>query len=270
MTTRLPARLPAMFLGHGSPMTVITENTARAAFARLGRMLPRPEAILCITAHWETHGHTHLSAGEHPRTIHDFRGFPPELYAMQYPAPGSEALVERVGTLLGRDQVMRDGSWGFDHGVWGVLQPMFPACDVPTVAMSLDRGSGPEAHLALGAALAPLRDEGVLIVASGNVVHNLALYRQSMGTRPEWAVEFQQRINAAVIAGDTATLTHHAADDQAAQWAINSAEHYLPLLYTVGARLPGDEVAVFSDTIDGSLSMTSYLVGDTALAAGLQ
>ena len=266
----MTTRFPALFLGHGSPMTVITDNPARAAFQTLGQKLPRPDAILCITAHWETQGHTHLTAGDHPRTIHDFRGFPPELYAMQYPAPGSEALVDRVGVLVGAGRATRDESWGFDHGVWGVLQPMFPACDVPTVALSLDRSLGMEAHLALGAALAPLRDEAVLIVGSGNVVHNLALYGRSMGTEPEWAVEFQQRINAAVVTGDTAALTRFAPDDQGAEWAINSAEHYLPLLYAVGARLPGDDVAVFSDTIDGSLSMTSYLIGDAALASGLQ
>lgn len=200
-------RLPTVFLGHGSPMTVITDNPARRAFQALGQALPRPEAILCISAHWETQGKTHLTAGERPRTIHDFRGFPPELYDMQYPAPGSAALVERAIGLLGPDRAVADETWGFDHGAWGVLQPMYPACDVPTVQLSLDRSLGAEEHFDLGAALAPLRDEGVLIVASGNVVHNLALWRQTAGTVPEWADEFRTRINRAVADGDLAGLT---------------------------------------------------------------
>ena len=262
-------RLPALFLGHGSPMTVITDNPSRASFVELGKRLPRPSAVLCISAHWETQGRSHLTTGTHPRTIHDFGGFPQELFDMQYPAPGSDALVERVVALLGEERISRDATWGFDHGSWGVLQPMFSECDVPTVQLSLDRALGADAHLELGRQLAQLRDEGVLIVGSGNVVHNLALYRQSIGTVPEWAAEFQARINASVLAGDNNALTHFAADDDAAAKAINSAEHYLPLLYTVGARLPGDEVAIFNDTIDGALSMTSVLFGDAALVSGI-
>jgi 4,5-DOPA dioxygenase extradiol len=250
-------------------MTVITDNPSRASFVELGKRLPRPSAVLCISAHWETQGRSHLTAGDHPRTIHDFGGFPQALFDMQYPAPGSDGLVERVAALLGEDRISRDASWGFDHGSWGVLQPMFPECDVPTVQLSLDRSLGADAHLDLGHQLAPLRDDGVLIVASGNVVHNLALWRQSAGTVPEWAKEFQTRINAAIVAGDDSALTRFAADDDAAAKAINSAEHYLPLLYAVGARLPGDDVAFFNDTIDGALSMTSVLVGDAALVSGI-
>lgn len=262
-------RLPALFLGHGSPMTVITDNPSRASFVELGKRLPRPSAVLCISAHWETQGLSHLTTGEHPRTIHDFGGFPQALFDMQYPAPGSDGLVERVAALLGEERINRDATWGFDHGSWGVLQPMFPECDVPTVQLSLDRSLAADAHLDLGHQLAPLRDEGVLIVASGNVVHNLALWRQSAGTVPEWANEFQTRINAAIVAGDDSALTRFAADDDAAAKAINSAEHYLPLLYAVGARLPGDDVAFFNDTIDGVLSMTSVLIGNAALVNGI-
>lgn len=259
-------RLPALFLGHGSPMTVITDNPARDGFVALGRQLPRPRAVLCISAHWETHGRTHLSVGANPRTIHDFRGFPPELFAMQYPAPGDDALVERIAALLGEDRIARDASWGFDHGVWGVLQPMYPACDVPTVAMSLDRSLDPEGHLALARALAPLRDEGVLIVGSGNVIHNIALWMQLRGQEPAWVRDFGLRIMAAVRDNDIAALTRFAPEDEAAALLINSAEHYLPLLYAVGARLPGDEIAFFNDAIEGALAMVSVLVGDAALA----
>lgn len=258
-------RLPALFLGHGSPMTTISDVPERRAWQALGKELPRPAAILVISAHWETEGATHVTAGAFPKTIHDFRGFPQALFDLRYPAPGSAWLIERLEHLLGSATLVRDSEWGFDHGAWGMIQPMFPAADIQMIEMSLDRALSPEQHLALAAKLAPLRDEGVLIVGSGNVVHNLALFRETMGTKPDWAVEFQGRINGAVFANDHAALTHFEPDDQAATAAINSGEHYLPLLYAVGARLPGDHVGVFNDTIDGALSMTSYLIGDTAL-----
>lgn len=261
----MTTRLPALFLGHGSPMTTITDGPERRSWQALGRTIPRPKAILAITAHWETHGRTHLTAGDHPRTIHDFGGFPQELFDIQYPAPGSAALVDRIGELVGEERIARDESWGFDHGAWGVIQPMFPAANIPLVAMSLDRSLQPADHLALGARLAALREEGVLIVASGNIVHNLAQWRQSVGTRPEWAETFRTRVNAAVLSGDNQVLTKIAADDRSAQLAVDSGEHYLPLLYAVGARLPGDKVTLFNDTLDGALSMTSLLIGDPAL-----
>ncbi len=262
-------RLPALFLGHGSPMTAISDVPERRAWQALGPALPRPKAILVVSAHWETHGAIHLTTGASPRTIHDFRGFPPELFAMQYPAPGSDELVEQVAALLGEDSVKRDDSWGFDHGSWGVIQPMFPAADIPMIQVSLNRSLTPAQHFAAAERLAMLREEGVLLVGSGNVVHNLALWRQFAGTKPDWAVDFQTRINAAMIAGNRAALSSFAADDQAAGAAINSAEHYLPLLYTAGWQLPGDAVGVFNDSIDGALSMTSYLIGDTALLKAL-
>lgn len=257
-------RLPALFLGHGSPMTTITDGPERRSWQAVGRALPRPTAILAITAHWETRGATHLTAGPAPRTIHDFRGFPQELFDVRYPAPASPKLVERVAALLGHDRVVRDESWGFDHGAWGVLLPMYPDADIPLVAMSLDRMLSPRQHLALGERLAPLRDEGVLIVASGNVIHNLALWRQSQGSVPDWAAIFRGRINAAIRADDREGLL--ALDDEPAQLAVNSGEHYLPLLYAAGARLPGDEAVIFNDTVDGALSMTSVLFGDPVYA----
>jgi 4,5-DOPA dioxygenase extradiol len=258
-------RLPVLFLGHGSPMTTISDVPERRAWQALGNVLPRPSAILVVSAHWETEGAVHVTAGDWPKTIHDFRGFPPELFALQYPAPGSASLIGRLEQLLGAQVVEPASDWGFDHGAWGVMQPMFPAADIPMVEMSLNRSLSPNQHLEFAAKLAPLRDEGVLIVGSGNVIHNLGMWRESAGTRPDWAVEFQSRINAAVIADDRAALTQFAPSDNAAAAAINSAEHYLPLLYAVGARLPGDEVGVFNDTIDGALSMACYLIGDTAL-----
>lgn len=260
----MTTRLPVLFLGHGSPMTTITDGPERRAWQALGRSLPRPEAILAVTAHWETHGATHLTAGDAPRTIHDFRGFPQELFDLRYPASGSPELVERVVALLGHDRVVRDETWGFDHGAWGVVQPMYPQADIPMVAMSLDRALSPAQHLALGERLAPLRDEGVLIVASGNVIHNLALFRQSAGTVPDWAENFRRKINMALLADDRAALLD--LDGEDARLAVNSGEHYLPLLYAVGARLRGDEATIFNDTIDGALSMTSVLFGEAAYA----
>lgn len=258
-------RLPTLFIGHGSPMTVISDVPERRMWQQLGRTLPRPRAILVVSAHWQTRGRTHLTAGPAPRTIHDFRGFPPELFAMQYPAPGSVELVARVSGLLGADQVQPDESWGFDHGAWGVVQPMYPDADIPLVAMSLDRNLSPRQHLALGARLAPLRDEGVLLIGSGNIIHNLSLWRGSEGVQYDWALDFRERSNAAILSGDMDSLTNFAADDRAAELAINSGEHYLPLLYALGARQMGDAAALFNDSILASLSMTSVLVGDIGL-----
>ena len=259
-------RLPALFVGHGSPMTVITDNPERAALARIGSALPRPRAVLCLTAHWETHGKVHVTAPGHPRTIHDFRGFPQELFDWRYPAESPAWLVDRVAGLLGETRIERDTGWGYDHGTWGVLDLLFPGEYLPTVAMSLDRAMDPAGFLALGTALAPLRDEGVLVVGSGNVVHNLALYGATRGTAPDWADAFRQRINRAMAADDRAALITFDADDQAAARAVNSAEHYLPLLAGAGTRLPGDELGLFNDTLDGALSMTSYYLGTQAEA----
>jgi 4,5-DOPA dioxygenase extradiol len=223
-----------------------------------------------MSAHWETRdGRTHLTAGKAPRTIHDFGGFPDELFAMQYPAPGSPDLVERVAALLGQDKVVRDESWGFDHGSWCVLQPMFPACDIPTVQIGIDRTIGAAGVLEIGRKLAPLRDEGVLLVGSGNIVHNLAEWRNARGREPEWALEFGTRIRQAIIDEDTTALTAFGPDDRAAALAVNSGEHYLPLLFTIGARLPGDDLGFFNETVDWALSMTSVLLGDTSLLGGI-
>ncbi|MET0586991.1 MAG: 4,5-DOPA dioxygenase extradiol [Novosphingobium sp.] len=262
-------KFPVLFLGHGSPMTTISDVPERRAWQALGKALPAPKAILAISAHWETHGKTHVTVGDHPRTIHDFRGFPPELFALQYPAPGSSELVERIAGLLGESSIARDPDWGFDHGAWGVLQPMFPDAGIPLVEMSLDRKLSSEGHLAIGETLAPLRDEGVLIVASGNIVHNLSLWRQSMGTKPVWAEDFRVRTNAAILGDDREVLMQFDESDQSAKLAVNSGEHFIPLLYAMGARQPGDEARLFNDTLDGSLSMTSVLIGDTSLLDGI-
>ncbi len=262
-------RYPVLFLGHGSPMTAITDGPERRAWQALAQTLPRPRAILVISAHWETQDRTLLTAQEQPRTIHDFGGFPDELFQVQYPARSSPELIERIAELVGEDAITRDTSWGYYHGTWGVVRPMYPEADIPLVAMSINRSLAPEAHFALAAKLAPLRDEGVLFIASGNIIHNLRMWRTTIGTQPDWALDFRDRINAAVLANDREALIRFGPDDRGAGMAINSAEHYLPLLYTVGARLPGDEGAFFNDTVDGSISMTSVLIGDTSVLAGI-
>ena len=254
-------RMPALFVGHGSPMTMITDNPERAQLARIGAELPRPRAVVCVTAHWESRGRIHVTAPGHPRTIHDFRGFPQELFDWRYPAESPGWLVERIAALAGEERVQPDADWGYDHGTWGVLDLLFPGAFFPTVAMSLDRTMDPAGFLALGETLAPLRDEGVMIVGSGNVVHNLSLWRQSQGTVPAWADDTRRRVTRAMEQDDRPALATLPAGDPAAQTAINSAEHYLPLLVVAGSRRPGDSLGVFNDSLDGALSMTSYYLG---------
>ena len=248
-------------------MTVITDSPERRGLETLGRALERPEAIVVVTAHWETQGKTRVTAHPHPHTIHDFRGFPAELYQIEYAAPGAPDLAARIVDLLGEHRAELDHEYGLDHGVWGVLRPMFPDANVPVVALSLDRSLQAAGQLDIGRALAPLRNEGILLVGSGNIIHNLAHWRQLIGTRPEWAERFRQRINAALLNHDDRALIQFPEGDEDARLAVNSGEHYLPLLTMAGARLPGDGVGLFNDTIDGSLSMTSVLFGETGLLA---
>lgn len=250
-------------------MTMITENPERRAMEELGHRLTRPDAILVVTAHWETRGETRLTSGTAPPIIHDFRGFPQALFDMRYPAPGAPELAERVAALIGATAVP-DLDHGFDHGVWGTLLPMFPDADIPVVAMSVDMTLDGEGHRQIGERLAPLRDENVLIVGSGNVVHNLALWRATAGTRPDWAEDFRARTNNALLNRRDADLTAFTPEDRAAQAAVNSGEHYVPLLYPLGTRHQDDEVALFNDTMDGALTMTSVLWGDASMVAGLQ
>ena len=172
-------------------MNAISDVPERRSWQRLGQALPRPKAMLVVSAHWETHDAIHLTDGIAPRTIHDFGGFPDALFAVQYPAPGSPELVERVASLLGEVAVRRDENWGFDHGSWGVVQPMYPAADIPMIQLSLNRALTADQHLTVAAKLAPLRDENVLLISSGNVVHNLREYVWTRGTQPGWAAEFQ-------------------------------------------------------------------------------
>lgn len=256
--TQQSSPFPLLFLGHGSPMNVISDNVWRQNWQRLGALLPRPHAILCISAHWESEG-TWVNGGEPPETIHDFYGFPQALFDVEYRTPADPELAAQITALFPQGVVREDAARGLDHGAWSVLQPMYPDADIPVLQLSLDMGLSGAQHLALGERLRPLREQGVLIIGSGDVVHNLRLYRQTMGTKPDWAVMFQQEVDQMVADRDFAPLADFRALGAAADTAINSSEHYLPLLYTLGATRANDQLLRFNNDVDGSLSMTSYL-----------
>lgn len=251
---------PVIFIGHGSPMNAIEDNDWSRVWRDLGQRLPRPRAILCVSAHWQTPGIA-LGAAAQPRTIHDFGGFPEALYRIEYPAPGDPALAQRVADLL--DPVLEptlDAGYGLDHGAWQVLLHLFPDADVPVVQLSLDlRRPGPQ-HFAIGRMLAPLRDEGVLVLASGNIVHNLGLLDFRDPAPPTWATAFRDRVNGHIVAGEFAAL----ADVESlpdARLAVPTPEHYLPLLYALALARPGDALDIFNDDVWSTLSMTSLVIG---------
>lgn len=258
-----PTRQPVLFMGHGSPLNALEDNTWSRAFRRLADTLPRPRAILAVSAHWYVDG-TFTTNNAQPETIHDFSGFPPELDAVEYPAPGSPALAARVVELLGAGRAALRGDWGLDHGTWSLLRWLRPSADCPVVQLSLDRRLAPADHLALGRALAPLRDEGVLLLASGNITHNLrdAFGRARRGelATPDWAHDFDRDIAAALLQHDTAYLTS-ALEREAGALAHPSPDHYLPLLYAAGAAAGGrGEVSFPVEGFDyGSLSMRAAL-----------
>lgn len=255
------SRTPVLFLGHGSPMNAIEDNAWSRDWARLGRELPRPRAILMISAHWETRGASAVGAASAPETIHDFGGFPQALFDVRYPAPGDPALAAQVAELLSPDPVVQHPTRGLDHGAWGVLRPMYPEADIPVVQLSLDRGRPDRWHYEAGRRLAPLRDEGVMILGSGDIVHNL---RAIDFRRPEtlpWAERFNDRAKALILAGDHDPLIDWRSLGPDAEASINSAEHYLPLLYVLGAAGKNEPVSFFNDDVFAAISMTGVKVG---------
>lgn len=264
MTHSSEQRMPVLFIGHGSPMNAIEENTWTQGFRALAKQLPKPKAILSISAHWFLPG-TFLTGNERPPTIHDFGGFPRELYQMQYPAPGSAELAQRVVQLLGATRASVQHDWGLDHGTWTVLHHLRPAADVPVVQLSIDARLAPSEHLALGRALAGLRDEGVLVMGSGNVTHNLrhafTSMRSGNTTTPPWAERFDQDVARAFEQHDGAFLARVIETD-AGQLSHPSLDHFLPLLYVAGAAADSDAVRFPVSGFDlGSLSMRSVLLG---------
>lgn len=262
-TKPTPARMPVLFVGHGNPMNVIEENKWSAGFRALAGEVPKPRAILAISAHWYVAG-TFATGMEKPETIHDFGGFPDELYRVEYPAPGDPALARRAVQLVGEQRARVTDQWGLDHGTWTVLAHLRPAADVPVVQLSIDGRLPAADHLAIGRALAPLRDEGVLIFASGNVTHNLRHAFGAWGKEvatPDWAHAFDERTAKALEAHDTATLAG-ALEDEVGRRAHPTPDHYLPLLYAAGAAGPGDRARFPVTGFDmSSLSMRSVVLG---------
>jgi 4,5-DOPA dioxygenase extradiol len=254
-----PTAMPTAFFGHGSPMNALERNAYTLAWQQFGRTAPRPRAILCISAHWYTRG-TAVTAMPRPKTIHDFGGFPRELYDVEYPAPGDPGLAARVSRLLGPTEVIEDTSeWGLDHGAWSVLKHLYPQADIPVVQMSLDASQPLAYHYRLAKSLAPLRDEGVLVMGSGNVVHNLRMARWGDDAAPfAWASRFNAYVRSRLLANDHAALADMASMGADAPLCIPTAEHYLPLLYVVALQGPCDELAFLTDGIElGSISMLS-------------
>jgi 4,5-DOPA dioxygenase extradiol len=256
-------RLPAIFFGHGNPMNAIQRNVYTEAWSAIGRRIGKPKAILSISAHWYVpmSGVTIATA---PRTIHDFGGFPEELFQVQYPAPGDPVLAARVRQMLSPIPVTEDGRWGLDHGTWSVLCHAYPEADVPIVQLSIDERQSAEFHLEVGKRLAPLREEGVLIVGSGNLVHNLHTY--AWGRHPqepyEWAVRFEQQARDMLLAGEHSPLVNYETLGRDALLSIPTPDHYLPLLYVMGTRQANERATFPVEGVDGgSISMLSVEIG---------
>lgn len=257
-------RMPVLFLGHGSPMNAIEENEFVQGFRQVATTLPKPQAVLVVSAHWETRG-TLVTAMRQPRTIHDFGGFPQALFDVQYPAPGSPELAEEVKKSVGSAAVGFDHSWGLDHGAWSVVKHLFPNADVPIIQMSIDRTLTPEKHYALAKEIAALRDKGVLIVGSGNMVHNLGMVawdKLNDSYAYDWALEADGKMKRAITTGDHTPLIDFHKQGRAFDLAINSGEHFLPLLYTLALQGKDEHAALFNDKpLAGSLTMTSVRIG---------
>lgn len=255
-------RMPLLFIGHGSPMNAIEDTPYSQAWQALGKALPRPRAILVISAHWMTPG-VGVTAMPQPETIHDFGGFPDALFAMQYPAPGDPQLAQHIAELLAPLPVTLDQSWGLDHGTWSLLLHLFPEADIPVLQLSLDLSRPERFHYELGRKLQPLRDEGILILGSGNVVHNLRLLQwQGDKPAPEWAGRIEQTVVDCLLAADHAALIDYRGLDPQALLAIPTPEHYLPLLYVIGAQHNGERVSFPCRGIElGTISMLSVQIG---------
>ena len=253
-------KMPVLFVGHGNPMNVMEDNEFSRAWDAAGKALPRPKAVICISAHWVTRG-TMITAMDKPRTIYDFYGFPPEMYEIRYDAPGAPDLAEQVRRIIKNTEVKPDLNWGLDHGTWTVLKRMFPQADVPVIQMSLDANIEAQKHYEISRQLKELREDGVLIIGSGNIVHNLRMARFD-DSAFNWAVEFDQRIANWISQNDHEPIIHYEKGDQAAALAINTAEHYVPLLYTLALKDENEPVSFFADKVTGgSLSMRSVRIG---------
>jgi 4,5-DOPA dioxygenase extradiol len=255
--------MPVLFIGHGSPMNGIEDNEFSSKWAELGRTMPVPKAVLVVSAHWFTRG-TAVTAMNLPKTIYDFGGFPQALFDVKYPAPGSPVLAQELSGLVTSTQVELDHDWGLDHGAWTVLTHMFPEANIPVLQLSMDYTKDPRAHYELAKELNQLRRKGVLIMGSGNMVHNLRMLRWEMmnGGGYDWAMEINDQFKSLIMNRDHRPLMDYKSLGSAAMMAIPTPEHYLPLLYTLGLQNDQEEVTLFNDkAVGGSLTMTSVKIG---------
>ena len=258
-------RMPVLFLGHGSPMNAIEENQFVRGFREISKKIPTPNAILCISAHWFTKG-TFVTSGEIQKTIHDFYGFPPELFAVQYPAKGNPELAKETVELLSPNPVIETDSWGLDHGAWSVIRHLYPEANIPVIQMSIDYTKSAQYHFELAEKLSKLRDKGILIIGSGNIIHNLRLIDwrniNTVGAGWDWAIEARAKTNEWILDGNYQNLINFEKQGTALQNAVPTPDHYLPLIYTLGLKKKTEEISLFNDElIGGSLSMTSVRIG---------
>jgi 4,5-DOPA dioxygenase extradiol len=253
--------MPVIFIGHGSPMNAIEKSRFSETWKKLGETLPKPSAILIISAHWEA-DEARITTKEHPETIYDFWGFPKELYSITYPAPGSARLAHSVIEMFPGGQMTPDPSRGFDHGCWAVLVQMFPEADIPVIQVSLNQSLAPQAQYDLARNLAPLRQKGVLIMGSGNIVHNLPVRKERDANPYDWALEFFSQAKRLIEKGDHKSLVEYKRLGNAARLSIPTNEHYLPMLYALALREPGESIAFFNEEIvSGSISMMGFRIG---------
>lgn len=257
-------RMPLLFLGHGSPMNAIEENEFVKGFRDIAKRIPKPNAILCISAHWFIKG-TKVTSMEMPKTIHDFYGFPQELYEVQYPAKGSPILANEVKNLLMPNLVELDYDWGIDHGAWSVIKHLYPKADIPVVQLSIDYTKPASFHFEIAKKLSELRNKGVLIIGSGNIVHNLRLVDYGNFDKDnygyDWAIEAKETINGFLLKGNYEPIINYEKQSKAIQLAIPSLDHYLPLIYILALQQKGEKITLFNDKlVGGSLSMTSLII----------
>ena len=262
---KLVDTMPTLFLGHGSPMNAIEENEFVAGFRNISKSIPTPSAILCVSAHWFTQG-TMVTAMEMPKTIHDFTGFPPALYEVNYPAHGDPSLAAYTKQLLQPKTVELDEKWGLDHGAWSVIKHLYPEANIPVIQLSIDYTKPASYHYELAQQLKKLRNKGVLVVGSGNIIHNLRMIDWANFDKDDygydWAIEARATINECLLTGNYRPLLQYHEQGSAFKLAIPSPDHYLPLLYTLGLQNKGDSIELFNDKLlAGSLSMTSIKIG---------
>lgn len=266
LTDTLPnsEKMPVLFLGHGSPMNAIEDNEFTKGFKVIAKTLPKPNAIICVSAHWFTKG-TKVTAMDFPRTIHDFGGFPKELFEQQYPAKGNYQLAKQTKELLHPTLVELDEKWGLDHGTWSVLKHLYPNADIPVIQLSIDYTKDTQYHFKLAKQLNVLRDKGILVIGSGNIVHNLRLIDWQNFNKDnyghDWAIEAKETINKYLLDGNYKPLLDYEKHSKVLQLAIPTPDHFLPLIYTLGLQQKNETIELFNDKLlAGSLSMTSLKI----------